>query len=104
MCEGDEDLAVVEWQWEVCVCEGDEDLAVVECLFEGGEDLAVMECAFEGDEDYSEWQWMCSFEWVVNVADLECTDVSGAELVQERSEEVRRYGKKWRVCPEVEKV
>ena len=27
-----------------------------------------------------------------------------AELVQERSEEVRRCGKKWRVCPEVEKV
>ena len=27
-----------------------------------------------------------------------------AEQVQERSEEVRRCGKKWRVCPEVEKV
>ena len=38
------------------------------------------------------------------VLQMEHTDVSGAELVRERSEEVRRCGKKWRVCPEVEKV
>ena len=47
---------------------------------------------------------VCRSECVVNVLDLEGGDVSGAELVQERSEEVRRCGKKWRVCPEVEKV
>ena len=34
---------------------------------------------------------------------LEGGDVSVAELVQERSEE-ERCEKKWRVCPEVEKV
>ena len=47
---------------------------------------------------------VCSGVGTGSVLLLKCTDVNGVELVQERSEEVRRCGKKWRVCPEVENV